>query len=253
MDLLIMIYLSLGGVLVMAASFFAGFLMDINQRGKVLKMVTKKPYAVMGLVDSEAKTVEYYLINLAADTIKFKISNPAQKLIASITKKEDDATECIWIFKGGQVYQSDKRERGAIMDMQHMMFTGGLPTFFVERCSLKLLSFNKMDGSTTDAGAISAILSALYLNERRRILSQAVAMIEGAMKDIGKVKLYLIIGLFLVVGVGILAYLSWSSATQCSNLAQQAVNTLTANTTHIFVATPTPVAINGTIVGPTPV
>ena len=149
MDPLTTLILFIGGLFAAAIILFIGRWFDSFFKCSIMRMITKKNYVLIEVVESDGKNGLFYVVNIDMGRIK--------------------VGKFVWIFNQADVCREDMTEKGFAIQNQHVRWINGIPVVRIDKDSIMP---RRMEGSPSKVkpDEIWSIFTAWIANERAEMM-----------------------------------------------------------------------------------
>jgi len=187
MDPLTTLILFIGGLFATAIILFIGRWFDSFFKCSIMRMITKKNYVLIEVVESDGKNGLFYVVNIDMGRIK--------------------VGKFVWIFNQADVCREDMTEKGFAIQNQHVRWINGIPVVRIDKDSIMP---RRMEGSPSKVkpDEIWSIFTAWIANERAEMMM--------AMPNILNTIMILVIASIILNGI-----ISYMVKTQVDTVAKQ--------------------------------
>lgn len=150
--LTLIIYGSISLLIVGLLTFFLGRVLDTHFRAKMLRMITKKDYGILGIASQDRKNIKKVVVNFEKSVVKLGTS--------------------VWVIQSGRIYRQEKPEtgfsfvnsKGEIL-VDTFRYEEGLPILYVDITNLKPLNFYPVEGGKVPPEELGSFLSSWIANQ----------------------------------------------------------------------------------------
>jgi len=175
----IYILIGAGSFFALVIGLFAGMMLDIHKRAKMLRSLTKRDYGILAIVSKDSHSIKRLLVNFQNDSVK--------------------RGNEIWVIMRKRIYREDKPEKGFAADESNTRWEEGVPCVYVDKESLKPISlYHDEEVGKVRPEEVGAVLTSWVNNQ----LAKGYAAIQQT-----KMLLYVaIVVALLAAGVAYEAY-----------------------------------------------
>lgn len=180
---LLIIVGSFSAVFLAILTFIVGRVLDTHFRAKLMRMITKKDYGVLGIASQDRKNIRKVVVNFENSVIKLGSQ--------------------VWVIQSGRIYRQEKPEQGfnflnnkgeIAIDTFH--YEEGIPILYVDITNLKPLDFYPKETGKVPPEELGSFLSSWIANQ-----------IAKGMNVIAEYRTFLIV--IIVLAILIIAFQSY--------------------------------------------
>jgi len=152
-DLLTLIITAGFSMVVLALVFFLlGRIADTHFRAKVMRMITKKDYGILGIASQDRKNIRKIVVNFEKSVIKLGSQ--------------------VWVIQSGRIYRQEKPETGfsfqnskGELSVDTFRYEEGIPILYVDITNLKPLNFYPQETGKVPPEELGSFLSSWIANQ----------------------------------------------------------------------------------------
>jgi hypothetical protein len=133
-------------------TFLMGRLLDTHFRAKVMRMITKKDYGILGIASQDRKNIRKVVVNFEKSIVKLGHQ--------------------VWVIQSGRVYRQEKPEQGFSFQnskgeiaINVFRYEEGVPMLYVDSTNLKPLDFYPTAAGAVPPEEIGSWLSSWVANQ----------------------------------------------------------------------------------------
>ena len=133
-------------------AFIIGRIMDTHYRAKLMRMITKKDYGILGIASQDRKNIRKIVVNYENSIIKLGSQ--------------------VWVIQSGRIYRQEKPETGfsfqnskGEISVDTFRYEEGVPILYVDITNLKPLNFYPQDSGKVPPEELGSFLSSWIANQ----------------------------------------------------------------------------------------
>lgn len=152
-DLFMLMVVGSCAILIIGAlTFILGRIMDTHFRAKLMRMITKKDYGILGIASQDRKNVRKVVVNFEHSVIKLGSQ--------------------VWVIQSGRIYRQEKPETGfsfqnskGEISVDTFRYEEGIPILYVDITNLKPLNFYPQETGKVPPEELGSFLSSWISNQ----------------------------------------------------------------------------------------
>jgi len=152
-DLVSLMIIAGFSMVVLALVFFLlGRIADTHFRAKVMRMITKKDYGILGIASQDRKNIRKIVVNFEKSVIKLGSQ--------------------VWVIQSGRIYRQEKPETGfsfqnskGELSVDTFRYEEGIPILYVDITNLKPLNFYPQETGKVPPEELGSFLSSWIANQ----------------------------------------------------------------------------------------
>lgn len=133
-------------------AFIVGRILDTHFRAKLMRMITKKDYGILGIASQDRKNIRKVVVNFEHSVIKLGSQ--------------------VWVIQSGRIYRQEKPETGfsfqnskGEISVDTFRYEEGIPILYVDITNLKPLNFYPQETGKVPPEELGSFLSSWIANQ----------------------------------------------------------------------------------------